>query len=173
MAKSHLSYTPPIPLHSSQFKHLTASGKVQFKLFSLRHLSNVALTDSMKNTPKTHTSLAKNRVLGGKHSEPLVNQYVWKSPEMWCYCFLPFFFLRDQQFVYPELYPRGRFTVNTLFSMGRSDFTRKQGMCGYKRKFNLDTTQQIILICLQWLCVSIFMIWFILHFRRTWEYTQS
>ncbi len=76
MAKSHLSYTPPIPHHSSQFKHLTASGKVQFKLFSLRLLSNAALTDSMKNTLKTHISLAKNRVLGGKHSEPLVNQYV-------------------------------------------------------------------------------------------------
>lgn len=115
---------------------------MQFKLFSLRRLSNAALTDSMKNTPKTHISLAGNRVLGGKHSEPLVNQYVWNSLEMWCYCFLSVFW--DQQLAYPEFYPRGKFTFNTLLSMWRSDFTHTVDKGGSKRKFYFKIHSQVI-----------------------------
>lgn len=93
MAKSHQSSTPPFLLQSSQFKHLTASGNVQFKLFSLRTSLKCSVNWQHENIPRRHISVLykkkkKNRVLGGKHSEPLVKQNVWKSQKKQCYWFL-------------------------------------------------------------------------------------
>lgn len=91
MAKSHQSSTPPIPPPSSQFKHLTASGKMRFNLFSLRTSLKCSVNTQYEKYPKDTYHFGKknkkNRVLRGKHSEPPVNQYVWNSPKMWCYFF--------------------------------------------------------------------------------------
>lgn len=112
MAKSHLSYTPPIPLHSSQFKHLTASGKMQFKLFSLRRLSNAVLTDSMKNTLKTHITLVKKQGVKRKTFRTPCEPICLKLSRD---VVLLLSVLGDQHLAYSEFYSRAKAYLNTLF----------------------------------------------------------
>lgn len=120
MAKSHLSYTPPIPLHNSQFKHLTASGKMQFKLFSLRHLSNAVLTDSLKNTLKTHITLVEKQGVKRKTFRTPCEPICLKPSRD--AVLLPSV-VGDQHLAYSEIYSRAKAYLTTLFTVQMSDFT--------------------------------------------------
>lgn len=60
MAKSHQSYTPPILFIVPNSNIWQPLEKCSSSCFSHRHLSNAALTDSMKNTLKTCITLVRN-----------------------------------------------------------------------------------------------------------------
>lgn len=60
MAKSHQSYTPPILFIVPNSNIWQPLERCSSSCFSHRHLSNAALTDSMKNTLKTCITLVKN-----------------------------------------------------------------------------------------------------------------
>lgn len=60
MAKSHQSYTPPILFIVPNSNIWQPLERCSSSCFLHRHLSNAALTDSMKNTLKTCITLVKN-----------------------------------------------------------------------------------------------------------------